>query len=241
MSDPTTSTTTTSGTSTSTTTSTTTGTTTGTTTLLLPVLHLPSVVLPGTVVTISLDHDQARAAIEAAGRADGRIVLIAPGNEPGNGEPGNGTAHNATPPAGTVGVALCAVPLPGAPLPGSPLPGSMSTTRPSARPAASIAARARSWAGQVVAAVAGRPSSGTVRASPSRITTAVGATRAARLSSARLERTSWAMPMPELKENSLFTTMPSLHPVIIRAFCPPVTLQFRIVAKAQSRRYIAAP
>ncbi|HRC48331.1 MAG TPA: hypothetical protein PLS72_13680, partial [Ilumatobacteraceae bacterium] len=90
MSDPTTSTTTTSGTSTSTTTSTTTGTTTGTTTLLLPVLHLPSVVLPGTVVTISLDHDQARAAIEAAGRADGRIVLIAPGNEPGNGEPGNG-------------------------------------------------------------------------------------------------------------------------------------------------------
>ena len=105
MSDPTTSTTTTSGTSTSTTT----GTTTGTTTLLLPVLHLPSVVLPGTVVTISLDHDQARAAIEAAGRADGRIVLIAPGNEPGNGEPGNGepgngTAHNATPPAGTVGV-----------------------------------------------------------------------------------------------------------------------------------------
>ncbi|MDP2292959.1 MAG: endopeptidase La [Actinomycetota bacterium] len=46
-------------------------------TLTLPVLRLPSVVLPGTVVTISLDQQQARAAVEAANRADGRVVLLA--------------------------------------------------------------------------------------------------------------------------------------------------------------------
>ena len=51
---------------------------TTTTLLTLPVLPLPSVVLPGTVVTISLDHEAARAAVEAAGRGDGRVVLTAP-------------------------------------------------------------------------------------------------------------------------------------------------------------------
>ena len=44
---------------------------------LLPILRLPSVVLPGTVVTILLDHDAARAAVQAAGRGDGRLVLLA--------------------------------------------------------------------------------------------------------------------------------------------------------------------
>ncbi len=47
------------------------------TTTLLPVLRLPSVVLPGTVVTISLDQDEARVVVEAAGRGDGRLVLLA--------------------------------------------------------------------------------------------------------------------------------------------------------------------
>ena len=47
------------------------------TTTLLPILRLPSVVLPGTVVTISLDHNDARVAVEAAGRGDGRLVLLA--------------------------------------------------------------------------------------------------------------------------------------------------------------------
>jgi len=50
---------------------------------LLPILRLPSVVLPGTVITISLDHDDARAAVEAAGRGDGRIVLLADDGEIG--------------------------------------------------------------------------------------------------------------------------------------------------------------
>jgi len=40
-------------------------------------------VLPGTVITISLDHDDARAAVEAAGRGDGRIVLLADDGEIG--------------------------------------------------------------------------------------------------------------------------------------------------------------
>ena len=47
------------------------------TTTLLPVLRLPSVVLPGTVVTISLDQNEAQAAVEAAGRGDGRLILLA--------------------------------------------------------------------------------------------------------------------------------------------------------------------
>ncbi len=51
--------------------------TTHSTTVLLPILRLPSVVLPGTVVTLSLDHNEARAAVEAAGRGDGRLILLA--------------------------------------------------------------------------------------------------------------------------------------------------------------------
>jgi ATP-dependent Lon protease len=49
-------------------------------TLTLPVLPVPSVVLPGTVVTITLDQPEVRAAVEAAARVDGgRVVLTAPG------------------------------------------------------------------------------------------------------------------------------------------------------------------
>ncbi len=51
--------------------------TSNSTTTLLPILRLPSVVLPGTVVTISLDHNDTRVAVEAAGRGDGRLVLLA--------------------------------------------------------------------------------------------------------------------------------------------------------------------
>jgi len=47
------------------------------TTDLLPVLALPAVVLPGTVVTLTLDDDTSRLAIEAARAADGRILLTA--------------------------------------------------------------------------------------------------------------------------------------------------------------------
>ncbi|MGB8858361.1 MAG: LON peptidase substrate-binding domain-containing protein, partial [Ilumatobacteraceae bacterium] len=65
---------------------------------LLPVLRLPSVVLPGTVVTISLDHDQARAAVEAAGRGDGRVVLIADTGDTGDTGDTTGDA------AGAIGV-----------------------------------------------------------------------------------------------------------------------------------------
>ncbi|MDO8363513.1 MAG: endopeptidase La [Actinomycetota bacterium] len=42
-------------------------------------LPLPSAVLPGTVVTVSLGTDAAKSAVEAAGRGDGRVVLTAPG------------------------------------------------------------------------------------------------------------------------------------------------------------------
>ena len=45
---------------------------------LLPVLSLPSVVLPGTVITIGLDSDAARLAVEAALADDGKVVLVAP-------------------------------------------------------------------------------------------------------------------------------------------------------------------
>ena len=55
-------------------------------TTLLPVLRLPAVVLPGTVVTVSLDHDAARAAVDAAVRGDGRVLLSAPsGSSPADG------------------------------------------------------------------------------------------------------------------------------------------------------------
>ncbi len=50
---------------------------------ILPILRLPSVVLPGTVITILLDQDEARAAVEAAGRGDGRLVLLADDGEMG--------------------------------------------------------------------------------------------------------------------------------------------------------------
>ncbi|MEQ1703323.1 MAG: AAA family ATPase, partial [Ilumatobacteraceae bacterium] len=51
-------------------------------TIHLPVLAVPAVVLPGTVVTISLSAGSgATAAVEAAGRADGRVLLVAPGEQ----------------------------------------------------------------------------------------------------------------------------------------------------------------
>jgi len=46
-------------------------------TLLLPVLPLPAVVLPGTVVTLTLDAETARRAVDAAQATDGRVVLVA--------------------------------------------------------------------------------------------------------------------------------------------------------------------
>jgi ATP-dependent Lon protease len=53
---------------------------TSTRTIILPILALPAVVLPGTVVTIALDDDTALLAVEAAGRGDGRVLLTAPGS-----------------------------------------------------------------------------------------------------------------------------------------------------------------
>ena len=43
--------------------------------LTLPLLTVPTVVLPGTVFTFALSSDAARAAVEAASAADGRLVL----------------------------------------------------------------------------------------------------------------------------------------------------------------------
>ena len=49
-------------------------------TIHLPVLAVPAVVLPGTVVTVTLSPgSSSTAAVEAAGRADGRVLLVAPG------------------------------------------------------------------------------------------------------------------------------------------------------------------
>ena len=48
------------------------------TALSLPVLPLPAVVLPGTLVTIALDSDDARLAVDAAAHGDGRVLLVAP-------------------------------------------------------------------------------------------------------------------------------------------------------------------
>jgi ATP-dependent Lon protease len=45
-------------------------------TLSLPVLPLPTVVLPGTLITIALDTDAIRLAVDAAVAADGRVVLV---------------------------------------------------------------------------------------------------------------------------------------------------------------------
>ncbi len=44
----------------------------------LPVLALPTVVLPGTLVTLALDTDAVRLAVEAAAAGDGRVLLVAP-------------------------------------------------------------------------------------------------------------------------------------------------------------------
>ncbi len=44
----------------------------------LPVLALPTVVLPGTLVTLALDTDAVRLAVEAASARDGRVLLVAP-------------------------------------------------------------------------------------------------------------------------------------------------------------------
>ncbi|MGZ4674745.1 MAG: AAA family ATPase, partial [Ilumatobacteraceae bacterium] len=43
--------------------------------LTLPVLAVPAVVLPGTVFTLTLSSDASRAAVQAAGSGDGRLVL----------------------------------------------------------------------------------------------------------------------------------------------------------------------
>ncbi|MEO8266222.1 MAG: endopeptidase La [Ilumatobacteraceae bacterium] len=43
--------------------------------LILPLLTVPTVVLPGTVFTFALSSDAARAAVEAASAGDGRLVL----------------------------------------------------------------------------------------------------------------------------------------------------------------------
>ena len=43
--------------------------------LTLPLLTVPTVVLPGTVFTFALSSDAARAAVDAASAGDGRLVL----------------------------------------------------------------------------------------------------------------------------------------------------------------------
>ena len=43
--------------------------------LTLPLLAVPSVVLPGTVFTFTLSSDASRAAVQAAAAGDGRLVL----------------------------------------------------------------------------------------------------------------------------------------------------------------------
>ncbi len=45
-------------------------------TTTLPVLSVPAILLPGTVVTLTLDGPDVRAAVEAARHADGRVVLF---------------------------------------------------------------------------------------------------------------------------------------------------------------------
>jgi ATP-dependent Lon protease len=57
-------------------------------TVTLPVLRLPAVVLPGTVVTITLSDDAIRLAVQTATATDGRVLLIGPDDhrtEPGAG------------------------------------------------------------------------------------------------------------------------------------------------------------
>jgi ATP-dependent Lon protease len=48
--------------------------------VLLPVLPLPTVVLPGTLVTIALDSEAVRLAVDAAVATGGRVLLAAPGS-----------------------------------------------------------------------------------------------------------------------------------------------------------------
>jgi ATP-dependent Lon protease len=44
------------------------------------VLPLPSIVLPGTLITLALDHDAVRFAVDAAINSGGRVLLMAPGS-----------------------------------------------------------------------------------------------------------------------------------------------------------------
>src|SRR5262245_18388826 len=46
-------------------------------TVALPVLPVPSVVLPGMVVTITLDDPAVQGAVAAARNSDGRVLLLA--------------------------------------------------------------------------------------------------------------------------------------------------------------------
>ena len=45
---------------------------------LLPIVALPEVVLPGSLITMSLDDEAVRVAVDAALAADGRVLLVAP-------------------------------------------------------------------------------------------------------------------------------------------------------------------
>ncbi len=54
----------------------------------LPVLALPTVVLPGTLVTLALDSDAVRLAVEAAAAGDGRVLLVAPADATGRDDVG---------------------------------------------------------------------------------------------------------------------------------------------------------
>ncbi len=51
-------------------------TTPATRTVTLPLLRLPGVVLPGTVVTVTLDHESVLLAVQAAASGDGRVLLV---------------------------------------------------------------------------------------------------------------------------------------------------------------------
>ena len=45
--------------------------------MILPLVAVPGgVVFPGTVVTLTLDSDDARAAVDAAHAGDGRVLLV---------------------------------------------------------------------------------------------------------------------------------------------------------------------
>ena len=52
-------------------------------TVTLPVLPLPAVVLPGTVVTLTLDHEAVRLAVQAATAGEGRVLLTGPAGADG--------------------------------------------------------------------------------------------------------------------------------------------------------------